>query len=316
MSGVVLKPDVAAFLESLPPGPPLAETPIEEMRAQLREFLGSADPPVDCETEDVAVEGAYGPSLVRVYRPPSAACGAPGPALVYAHGGGWVVGDRASEDASLRILANALGYPVVSLDYALAPERPFPAPLDDVVALFRDVRRRARDMGLDSDRLALGGTSAGANLALAAAVELVRAGDSPPAALLLLSGVYDATFTAPSFARFGDGYLLTAADMMFFRAAYCPDPRHWMDWRISPLRAPLAGIPPTIILAAEADPMLDDSLELDRLLRAAGVPCELHVEQGQIHAWTSFVGTFAGAVPSLQHIAGRLAARLDAAHRQ
>jgi len=300
-----LKDHVREFLAKLPEEPPLSETPIEMMRSQFRELMNATGASRDCASEDMEIDGAFGVRRVRVHNP-AVDERALQPALIYAHGGGWIVGDLGSEDESLSLLATALGHPLISLDYVLAPEHPFPAPLDDVVALFQEIRRRAPSLGIDARRLALGGTSAGANLSLAAALRLLAAGEAPPAALLLMSGLFDARFEFPSFKRLGRGFLLTEEDLTFFRRLYCPNNEQWADWRVSPLQGDLRGLPPTLMLAAEADPLVDDSIILAERLRAADVIHELHIEPGQIHAWTSFVGVFPDAGASLKRAAATI----------
>jgi acetyl esterase len=306
MGDVRLKDQVRDFLASMPDEPPLWETPVATLRAQVRDLLAPSGSLIECGVEDVEIQGALNSSRARIYRP-SPRGQSESPALVYIHGGGWVVGDLESEDASLRRLAIELGHPIVSLDYVLAPEHPFPSPLEDVIALFQEVRRRAPEWGLEAQRLALGGTSAGANLALATALSLTHAKQPPPFALLLMSGAFDLTFASPSIEKFAEGYFLTAEDMRFFRGAYCPDREQWTNWKASPLFGELCGLPPTILLAAEADPLVDDSKRLAERMREANVRCEFHIEPGQIHAWTSFIEIFSDADRSLRDVGETLA---------
>lgn len=269
-----------------------SRAPIWEIGARLARSRARADftwwnaePPVVRRVEDLAAEGAAGPVTVRFYDPLEA--DGLRPALVYFHGGGWVIGDLELEDSALRTLALASGVCILSVDYALAPEHKYPRPLEDCMAVAQWVYRNAERLSLDGRRIALGGASAGANLALSTALALRDACESWPRFLLLIHGVYSPDNDTPSHRRFGDGtFGLTTAQMEYFWDAYLEDRSQRADPRASPLYARLEGLPPTFLIAAGLDPLLDDSVRLSQGLNAAAVTNELRTYAGVVHGFT------------------------------
>lgn len=239
-------------------------------------------PAVDLAVEDTRVPG--GPP-VRVYRPMGG-----GPALVWLHGGGWVVGDLETHDGLCRRLAAHAGCVVVAVDYRLAPEHPFPAGLEDALAAVR----WARGAGPGDGRLALGGDSAGGNLA--AAVTLVQrdAGERPVDLQVLVYPAVDWRREAPSHAEFATGFVLTEADIRWFQSHYRPpDP---LDPRVSPLLAPsAAGLPPAIVTTAGFDPLRDEGEAWAGRLREAGVPVTWLDEAALVHGYTVMDGVLPAA---------------------
>lgn len=265
---------------------PISNVSIEEMRMRARSdfaALNKCPPDVALVTDSIA-EGAFGPRPIRIYDALGERKNAPG--LVYFHGGGWVVGDLDTEDTKLRRLALASGVRIVSVDYALAPDRKFPGPLDDCIACAKSIHSNADALGLDPAHLALGGASAGANLALATALDLKNSGDTWLRFLLLFYGVFDLASTAPSRKLFAEGFGLGADAMEFFYTLYLTDPSQKADDRASPLHGDLAGLPPVFINAAGIDVLRDDSRQLVERLRAAGVPVEFVEQAGVIHGYT------------------------------
>ena len=207
-----------------------------------------------------------------------------GRCLLYCHGGGWVLGDLDSHDAVCRHLANAGACHVAAVDYRLAPEHPFPAALDDAAAVLQALVADASALGIDPARIAVGGDSAGANLA-AVLTLMARDGAAPPACQqMLFYPVTDLVDELPSYTRHGLDGPLTADDMRWFAGQYVggADPG---DWRISPLRASLTGLPPAFVLTAGYDPLCDEGMAYARGLDAAGVAAvHLHMPT-QIHGF-------------------------------
>jgi acetyl esterase len=209
------------------------------------------------------------------------------PAIVYFHGGGWVKGDPDTHDRAGRLLARESGAMVFSVDYALAPEHPFPEPLDESVAVIEVLANTALRWGADAKRLALAGDSAGGNLALAAALDLRHSRPRLIRALLLFYGVFGASLDTESYREFGDGrFGLSRDDMAAYWAAYAPTDDDRADPRAAPLlAADLTGLPPVHLVAAELDVLLDDTLALARRLDAAGVPFEIERFAGVGHGF-------------------------------
>lgn len=226
----------------------------------------------------------------RLYRPE----GATGAGLVYFHGGGWVLGDLDSHDTLCRRLAAASGATVVSVDYALAPEAPFPAALHEAVAVFDGFDAAAH--GIDRARLAIGGDSAGGNLAAAACLTLRDAGGPMPAAQLLIYPALDLAMDHPSHRQFGQAHLLTRAMQAWCHRHYLSAGGDVADWRVSPLRAAsLAGLPPAIVLTASHDPLRDEGEAFARRLAEACVPVTLWRVPGQVHAFLPMDGAIGAA---------------------
>jgi acetyl esterase len=273
--------------------PAMSDGSPEQGRAMLRAFSGvdrrdaAALPPI-AEIRDQHVGGVP----VRVYRP---AVSMPAPTIVFFHGGGFVIGDLDTHDVAVRLLATDVGAVVVSVDYALAPERPFPAAVDDAWAAFSDVAGLVGEFGGDPDRLVVAGDSAGANLA---AVTAVRARDVgiPLAAQLLAYPTVDPGGEYPSRSENAEGYFLTARDMEWFFHHYtgldaaAPEARAIADDpRIAPLKTPsLAGVAPAVLATAQYDPLRDEGVAYAAALEAAGVPVWHRTFPGLIHG---FYGT-------------------------
>ncbi len=207
----------------------------------------------------------------------------PLPVVVYVHGGGWAVGSVVQNEPVIRTLATCAGWAVLAPTYRLAPEHPYPAGLDDVLATVRWAADAGRAHGLDPARIVLSGTSAGANLALAAAISGKL---DPVAGLLLFYGVFGADLDTTSYRRFADGrYGLARERMAHFFDLYDPSGRRAADPLIQPLLADLDGLPPTWLLAAGLDVLRDDTLALHQKLIEAGVPVTLRFEPGTVHGF-------------------------------
>jgi acetyl esterase/lipase len=237
---------------------------------------------------DFTAPGPYGPIPLRLYRGAGVEVGNPLPALVYFHGGGWVVGDLDSHDVICRGLANAAGAIVISVGYSLAPEHKFPAGIEDAAATMRFISEQAETLGIDSTRIAVGGDSAGGNIATVVSL-MARNGDVPAVSFqILFYPNTDAALTHTSYLTMGEGYGLTASTMRWYRDHYIRDVSDIDDWRVSPLRAPrLAGVAPTYIVTAAYDPLCDEGMDYVSRLQAEGVIVMHRHLNGQIHGFVS-----------------------------
>jgi acetyl esterase/lipase len=276
--------DLLAAME----GPPLEEVTPDELRANYAAMSTAATKADLASVEDLVVPGPAGDIPVRVYVPEGAgaSAAAPGPVLIYFHGGGWVIGDIETHDAAVRALAARSGITVVSVDYRLAPEHPFPAPLDDCVAAVEWVVASASELTIDPARVAVGGDSAGGNLAAVVAARL-RDTPSAPCFQLLVYPVTDGTLSHPSIDENADGYFLTKEMMAWFWQHYVGSGSR-TDPSVSPLHAPtsaLEGLCPALVITAEFDPLRDEGEAYAAHLLAAGVPVTATRYDGVIHGF-------------------------------
>lgn len=247
--------------------------------------------------------------LCRVHRPTAGA--APLPVLVYMHGGGWVLNSIDTHDRLMREYAAAAGCVVIGPDYALSPEAPFPQALEECAAVLRWIAAEGARWGLDGTRLAVGGDSAGANLAIGAALALRDAGDGPPLRGLLLNyGVFDSRLDTPSYAAFATGYGLTRERMAFFWNAYAPRATDRAHPYAAPLRADVAGLPPVLLHAAELDVLASENLAMAARLADAGVAVDSTVFQGMLHGFLRAAGQVPAADQAIRHAASWLRVRL------
>lgn len=227
------------------------------------------------------------PLEVRVYRP--AACPPSAPAVVYLHGGGWVLGDLDVQDATCRYVANRCRALVVSVGYRLAPEHPYPAAVDDARRAVIWTHEHAEQLGADAQRVAVAGSSAGGNVAAGVALRLRDERRPVLAAQLLLYPPTDPLLSLPSVRENSRGYYLTEDDMRCFVDAYLPDPATRTSPYAAPLHAPsLSGLPPAVVVTAGFDPLRDEGVAYVERLRAAHVPCvHLHFPE-LIHGFFGF----------------------------
>jgi acetyl esterase len=237
-----------------------------------RRAVTQPEPPPIAELRDVQAQGPHGPIPLRLYHPqPSAERKAPPSVLVYFHGGGWVIGDLDTHDTLCRQLATGAGCAVVAVDYRMGPEHRFPAAVDDCLFAARWVRDHAAELGVDASRLAVGGDSAGGNLAAVVAIAARDAGDLPIRFQLLIYPATDQRRGWPSHTSNGQGYMLTAETMTYFHDHYIADPAQDLDWRASPLlHADLSRLPPALVLTAGYDPLRDEALQYSHKLTLAG----------------------------------------------
>jgi acetyl esterase len=263
-----------------------AQTPIEARQAYLmRKGFTQPEPPAVSRSHDhlVSLNGVQ--IKIREFRPEAVASTDVLPALVYYHGGGWVIGDIDTHDVLCRQLCQASGCAVFSVDYRLAPEHVFPAAYDDAQAAFQWAASHATSLSIDAKRIAVGGDSAGGNLAAAVCLG-ARGGSHQPAFQLL---IYPATLMYPdtqSYRDNGEGYALTAEVMDWFMNHYLPEPEDAHDWRASPLKAGShANLPPALVITAGFDPLRDEGRLYANALSAAGSSAEYICFERQIHGF-------------------------------
>jgi acetyl esterase len=275
--------DVAILLKLIPNS---ADLPIEEEREKFRqgtELVSREPPPVE-RAEDRNVPGPGGPIPIRIYWP---ATEPELPILLYFHGGAFRFGDLNTHDRICRSLAHKAQALVVSVDYRLAPEHPFPAAVKDCFTALQWVSENARSLGADSDRIAVGGDSAGGNLA---AVTTLKSRDLSGPRIVFQLLIYPrtnmATYDTDSWAFFKEGYLLTREMSEKSQLLYLPDPGDRTNPYASPiLAANHTDLPPALVITAEFDPLRDDGEGYARKLREAGVPAEVIRYQGMIHGF-------------------------------
>jgi acetyl esterase len=263
----------------------------------------------DVITQDLQVPGGAGLRAARLYVPPAV----PETAglIVYFHGGGFVMGSIASTDPLCRLLAAQSGVRVLSVDYRLAPEDPYPAALEDAIAAYHGAREAASDLGADPELIAVGGDSAGANLALVVAQQQAVAGGPIPAFVLALYPVTDAARSTASREMFGSGFGLTAEYITELERLYLPDGVPSDDTRGAILRADdLAGMPPVYLSTAGFDPLRDEGEELADRLHHSGVPVVARRFPGLVHGYASFTAVSAAARDATLDAASALRAAL------
>jgi len=283
-------------------------SPAEARAERLREARIVAHRPVIPmgRVEDHTFPGPAGMIDARLYVPPQAAADPP-PLLVYFHGGGWVIGDLDTHDDPCRFLAARSGAALLAIDYRLAPEHPFPAAVEDAEAAYRWAREDAGRLGVDPGRIAVGGDSAGANLATVVCLLARDAGLPLPAMQLLIYPATDCAAEAPSRRTFGEGFLLTRRDMDWFEEHYLPPPIDRADPRASVLRAAdLSGLPPAYLAIAGFDPLRDEGLAYAQRLREAGVRVASRTHPGLIHSFANFTAICPTARAAMLEAAGAL----------
>jgi acetyl esterase len=266
--------------------PPLGTVSAAEARVEMAARPLPPGVPV-AAVEDRKIPGPAGEIPVRIYTPTGEA---PFPVLVWFHGGGWVLGSLDLSDHVCRELTNLASCSVVSVDYRLAPEHLFPAAPDDCEAAYNWVLAHAASFGGDPNRVAVGGDSAGGNLAAVVSLRAKESGARRPLCQLLVYPVTDHNFERPSYLANAEGYLLTRESMRWFWDHYIPTAEQRSHPHASPLHASdLTGLPPTLIITAEFDPLCDEGEAYAELLRQSGVPVTVTRYDGMIHG---FFGQF------------------------
>jgi acetyl esterase len=310
-----LDPQARAFLDRLlAAGRPGLETlsPTDARAANAMLMRLCAGPPVEIgSVVEQTIPGPRGPIGSRIYTPASFAGEEDdAPVLVYYHGGGFVIGDLDMVDQTCRMLANLTPCIVVSVDYRLAPEHPYPAPREDAFAAFAWVTREAASFGGDSWRVAVGGDSAGATLATVVAQIARDTGVQQPCFQVLVYPAPDRE-DRPSMREFGDGFLLTRSAMAWFSRSHHPGP-HVRDPYLTPADASdLSGLAPALVLTAGFDPLRDGGEAYAERMAAAGVPVELVRYDGMIHGFFAFPFVFDVAREAIAHAAASLGRAFD-----
>jgi acetyl esterase len=238
---------------------------------------------------------------------PAAGTGTGNPLLVYYHGGGWALGSLEGYDTLCRGLANASGWTILSVDYRLAPEHKFPAALDDAHDALLWAADNAAALGVDPHRIAVGGDSAGANLAAVVCHLRARQPGPRPLCQVLIYGVFDLSRERPSYERYASGYLLSRDGLRWFAEQYLKAPEQRHDWRVSPLLAEhFDGQPPALFIVAECDPLVDENADYAAALQAHGVAVEYRLFEGMIHPFLSLGGVIDAAAQAEQAIGAYL----------
>lgn len=304
---------------------PMEKMTVAEARAEYRDRRHALQPP-PAEVASVldfrlpvgtAASAARGLEMAaRFYRPLGSSSTEALPALLYLHGGGWTIGDLDSHDTVCRALANRAGCAVLSLDYRMGPEHRFPAAVDDAVAAFDWLHDQAERLAIDPSRIAVGGDSAGGNLAAVLALICRDRGGPAPAYQLLIYPATDMRLGQDSHRRNGEGYLLTLSLIEWFRGQYIDEPRHYDDWRASPLlAASFQGLAPALVLTAGYDPLVDEGLAYADALEAAGVPVERLDFPGQIHGFITMGRMLSAAGEAIDACGSALARALGGTPR-
>jgi acetyl esterase len=280
---VNVDPQLAPLLKDLDAGfPPVHTMTGAQARATIRSrFVPPAKPEPVADVRDETIEGPDGDISVRIYRPDGEGL----PILVYAHGGGFVFCDLDSHDGLCRNIANRVPAVVISVAYRLAPEHQWPGAAEDVYTVAQWAVDNADAVGGDARRVAVGGDSAGGNLAAVTAVMARDRGGPALAAQLLLYPVIAADFDTESYRLFGKGFYNPKPAMQWYWDQYVPAPADRDHPYASPLRANLAGLPPAVVVVAGHDPLRDEGLGYADALEAAGVATVQCLFEGGIHGF-------------------------------
>ena len=311
----MLHPQAKALLrlieeKGVPPTHTLTPAQARAVYRERRTFT-QPDAPEVASVQNLQATGPSGSIPVRSYRPAGSSAAAMLPVLVYYHGGGWVIGDLDTHDVLCRQLANLSGCAVVSVDYRMGPEHRFPAAVDDCLAATHWVRDAASELGVDRSRLAVGGDSAGGNLAAVVAILARDAGDLPIAYQLLIYPATDMRRRHASHTTNGRGYLLTTETISYYHDHYIADAAHDLDWRASPLlHADLGRLPPALVLTAGFDPLRDEGLDYADRLVGAGNRATYVCYERQIHGFITMGKVIDEANSAVNFCAAELARAL------
>jgi acetyl esterase len=325
LDGQQLDPGIQLALRSLElrgyptlAGRPHADPPPPEVRARVhREALVFSLVKTEVgSVRELQVDGAAGPLRARHYRPARADGSGPQPLLVFLHGGGFVIGDLDTHDEPCRLLCRHAQVQVLSVDYRLAPEHPFPAAVEDALAAFRWAVEHAEELGADPDRVAVGGDSAGGNLAAVTSQLAAHDGGSVPALQLLIYPATDLTDARTASGRlFADGFFLTENDRQWASRHYFagrPDTDQ-ADVRASPaLAEDLSGLAPAVLVTGGFDPLRDEGEAYAEALRRAGTPVVSYRAPELIHGFVNMT-TVPAARDATLRLAGMLRASLELA---
>lgn len=290
--------------------PPADQLSPEDARIGYLEARGALapEPPALTEVRDLSAAGRDGAIPLRLYRDGAA----PGPraCLVFYHGGGWVIGDLDTHDVVCRQIAQRSGAVVIAVDYRLGPEHKFPAAVDDAIDATAWIAANAASLGIDAGRLAVGGDSAGGNLAAVVAIDARDKGGPAIALQALIYPSTDMRASTESHQAFGENYLLTSAMMTYFRGHYLRSDDDKGDWRASPMRAAdHRGLPPALVITGGFDPLRDEGEAYARHLAEVGVPVTLRRFPGQIHGFLTMGRVIPEAADAIDEVAAAMVAR-------
>ena len=287
-----LHPQARAYLDrtgELEDDAQRALTPEQARKSHTLSMADAGDPEPLTVVDDRKIAGPHGDIPVRIYIPEETT---PLPVLVYFHGGGWVVGNLETCDVALRAIARRAGCAIVSVDYRLSPENKFPVPLEDGFAGTEWVATHGHDAGLDPSRVAVGGDSAGGNMAAAVTLMARERGAPEIVYQVLIYPVIDLNFDTESYKRLANGYGLTRTAMQWYWGHYLAS----ADQGGSPLAslslADVSGVPPALVITAEYDPLLDEGEAYARKLEAAGVDARLSRYEGIVHGFLRHGASF------------------------
>jgi len=306
VDGKTLHPEMQLVLKLEKLESPAVETlPVTRGRKQVvaSARLAGGTLPIGAVT-DRTIDGPAGRLNLRFYTP-SGMRGA-APALCFIHGGGWIYGDLESHDATCRFLAEEAQVRVIAVDYRLAPEAPFPAAADDTWAAYQWIVDNAQGIGVDTARLAVGGDSAGGNLAAIIAQRATRDGFHTPTYQLLIYPATDFVTERVSRTTFAEGFYLTKAFMDLANENYLLGDEELDDPRLSPVRNDVKGVAPAYVVTAGFDPLLDEGKEFADKLRDAGVAVEYVCEEGLIHGFANMVALGTAAPKAMRRAAAAL----------
>lgn len=282
---------------------PLSELGVAKARSEFDAFhaiMGGSPAPVG-EIVDRTIGTPEGKMRVRIYRPAGSVARLL-PAILYFHGGGWVIGSLEGYDLPCRFFCARSGCAVVAIDYRLAPEHKFPAAIDDALTAFRWLATNAASLGLDPARIVVAGDSAGGTLAAVVAQQM-RGTAQPPCLQWLIYPATDLAADTGSHQSCGDGFLLTRADMEWFANHYLATPEQAADPRASPLRAAdLSGLPPALVFTAGLDPLRDEGRAYAERLSAAGVKTVHREFESLIHGFIGMRGALQGAARAMDEM--------------
>jgi acetyl esterase len=311
-----LDPIMKAFLDqmALQPAPKMHELPApaaRQMFAALMELAGPKDVPIG-KVANLTCPGPDGDIPLRIYTPVAPSSDVL-PALLFFHGGGFVIGNLDTHDGLCRMIANEAGVRVIAVDYRLSPEHKYPAAIEDASAALKFVEANAPQLGVDANRLAIGGDSAGGNIA-AVIAQIAKENGGPSLAFqLLFFPVTQIGEETSSFRSFAEGFFLEKAGLEWFYRAYLPDGANRKDPHISPLMASsLEGLPPAYLAIAEFDPLHDEGLAYGEKLKKAGVPCEIADYRGLVHDFIYLQAVLPQAATALKAASAALAKALKA----
>jgi acetyl esterase len=283
----------------LPPPSKLSPAEIRRLNSDLSFYWNAGAPPLP-HIEEMFIKLPSGRARLRLYDPGIAT---PGPTAIFLHGGGWVFGGLDTYDGFARQIALRSRMRCLAVEYALAPEHPFPIPLDDCIAAIRWAASDGAAFGIDTRRLVLIGDSAGANLCAAACLPFGQNGIIPVRGAALLYGTYSLDFDSPSQRAFGGGeYFLGTADLIRYANDYLPSDAARENPLAVPMLAELSEFPPLYIAGCEFDPLLDDSKRFAERARTAGVHVEFTIWEGMVHGAVSLMGWIEAMGPKIDEV--------------